>query len=98
MQADLGSEAIPVNIEPCKADLILCNYVMCFLTDDERIHLSKEINRVSNIGAHLILEMYEAKQGVPYNMIDIRSLFESWEIIHSEKDRFIVTLTENPRL
>jgi len=87
MKLDLGKETIPIKE---KVDLILCNYVMCFLTDQERKHLSKEIDRTSKPGTYLILEMYEAKQGVPYNMKDIRSLFGGWKTIHMEKDRFIL--------
>ena len=87
IKLDLGKEIIPLEE---KVDLILCNYVMCFLTNQERRHLAKEIERFSKSGTYLILEMYSAKQGVPYNMNEIRSLFSDWETIHNEKDRFVL--------
>ena len=89
-QVDLGSEKIPGNFCSGKAKLILCNYVMCFLNNKERVHLSKEINRVSEKGTYLMVEMYEAKLGIPYDMDMIRGMFESWDLIHQEKNRFIV--------
>lgn len=86
IKAVLGTDPIPA--EDDSAGLILCNYLLCFLNERERSHLIKEIKRVSFPGAHIILEMYPAKQGKPYDLDKIvRHL--GWTVLHRVKDRFI---------
>lgn len=86
---DLGSEEIKLKKKP---DLILCNYVFCFLSPKERRHLAKEINRISKVNTYLIVELYPAKQGYSYNTKEIKKLFPNdvWKTGHIVKDRFIL--------
>lgn len=88
LQINLGSERLPVLDKSVSA--VLCNYLMCFFSDEERRHLSREISNKAETGGILVFEMYRAKTGVSYDMDTIRSMFPSWETIHSVKDRFIL--------
>lgn len=94
---DFGIKAIlgvdPIPAEDGSAGLVLCNYLLCFLNKRERARLIKDIKRVSYTGTHIILEMYPAKQGKPYDMDRIVRQF-GWAIIHRVKDRFIARREE----
>ncbi len=85
---DLGSERIPVRAK--KVSVILCNYLICFLNNEERKHLFSEIDRIATKGCYIFMEMYPAKQGTPYNTNEIRMLFVGWKTIRFSKDRFIL--------
>lgn len=86
IQAHLGRDPIPAE-DGC-AHLILCNYLMCFMTERERRNLIKEIRRVSRNGAYAVVEMYPAKNGRPYSLDRIIRQLD-WQIVRRSKDRFI---------
>jgi len=71
------------------AELILCNYVLCFLGKKERIFLASEIERVADIGCYLIVELYSGKQTLPFSTNEIAKLFKHWEFQHLIKNRFV---------
>lgn len=85
---DLGKEHIPLDIK--NSDLVLCNYVLCFLNAKERRHMVHEISRITRSGSYLMVEMFKAKSAKPYNIDKIRLLFKKWETVHQSKDRFIL--------
>lgn len=82
---NLGKEVLPIQDEA--VDLILCNYVLCFLNEIERFNLIQEIDRIARFGAHLFVEMYPAKQGHPYDINDIIKDL-GWKIVRKSKHRF----------
>lgn len=86
---DLGCDSIPKVPSP---SLIICNYVLCFMTTTERKHLVDEINRVAPSGCYLVIELYKAKTSTPYTTAGIRNMFPKslWETRHLVKDRFIL--------
>lgn len=83
---NLGRDELP--IENC--EVILCNFVMCFLNSNERKHLIKEINRISKIKTILFLEMFPAKNSVEYDFDEIIDRFDNWEILKKVKDKIIL--------
>ena len=56
----LGKESIPIK-DKRKIALILCNYVLMFLSKTERARLALDILRLAIKGAIVVLEMYAAK-------------------------------------
>lgn len=92
-QVDLGKEKVPVFDK--SVGLILCNYLLCFLSKPERIHLAKEINRMASFGCYLFVELYPAKKAYKYTTDGVRNLFQSWETIHKVKDKFVLQKNES---
>lgn len=86
-ELDLACEKIPSVPSP---NLIICNYVLCFMSPAERRHLANEINRVADTGCFLMIELYAAKTAHPYTTEGIRDLFPGWETRHLVKNRFIL--------
>jgi hypothetical protein len=56
IKLDLGKEKIPIRSN--KANIILCNYLFCFLNNKERQHLTKEIKRIAKKRCFLLMEMH----------------------------------------
>lgn len=73
-----------------KADVILCNYVMCFLMPIERWYLANKIEELSRDKCFLIIEMYNGVNSIPYRITDIIAMFHGWIVIHNNKDRCIL--------
>jgi hypothetical protein len=91
LRCDIGSDRLPV--ADGSVDLFLCNYVLCFLCPDQRRHLVSEINRSAGGGAHVAVEMYEARKAFPYDTSEIAgSLGCRWRILRKSKDRFIARM------
>jgi dUTP pyrophosphatase len=86
MKIDLGKDRLPC--DNGSIDLFLCNYVIPFMNEEQRAHLISEIQRVATPGAHIIVEMFHAKNGFPY---DIKKLVNQlgWAVVKMSKDRFI---------
>jgi len=76
-------------------DLILCNYLLMFLTEEERVQAAEEMTRIAKKNAKLIVELYEVKTGLPYVQAEIEELFVSrgWEFIHRSKNHFTMVLS-----
>ena len=87
IELDLIINGIPLRSH--WADLILCNYLMCFLNQADRVYLSREISRVAQTNCFLLVEFYKGKQTLPYDMDKVTDLFKGWSMFHSSKDRFI---------
>lgn len=88
LKIDLGTEKLP--LEDNLVNLVLCNYLLCFMSPNERKHICQEINRVAAPGCHIIVELYPAKNGYKYDTKMIRKYFVGWKTIHFIKDRFIL--------
>jgi len=55
----LGKDKFPVADN--SVDIILSNYVMMFLDEDERDQVIEEMKRVAKFGCKIVLELYAAK-------------------------------------
>ena len=55
----LGKDKFPVADD--SVDIILCNYVMMFLSPEEREQVMSEMKRVAKTGCKIMLELYPAK-------------------------------------
>jgi hypothetical protein len=90
---DLGHDKMPNDIPT--PDLILCNYLFCFMKANERKHLAEEINKVARPGCFLMVELYSGKKTYPYTTIGIKKMFpkHQWKTRHLIKDRFILIRT-----
>ena len=75
----LGKDTFPVET----ADIILANYVLMFLSPEERKQIYKEIRRISNQGCILIYELYPAKDSYCLTKEDMIALGE--EILEQTK-------------
>jgi len=92
VKLDLGKDRIPIG--DGRANIILCNYLLCFLNESEKRHLIGEIKRLAKMGCFLFVEMYNAKNALPYNIDDILGSFSgSWSTKHVSKDRFLIQRT-----
>lgn len=55
----LGVDKMPVADNSVK--IILCNYLLMFLSDEERGNVLDEIQRISSVGCVILVELYPAK-------------------------------------
>jgi hypothetical protein len=58
------------------------------MDEGQRAHLISEIQRAARPGAHIVVEMFRAKEAFAYNIKKISGQLE-WEVIRMSKDRFI---------
>lgn len=88
LRMDLGRDRLPCH--DMTVSLFLCNYVMCFMDAGRRAHLISEIRRTARLWAHLVVEMFPSKRGVPYDTKELFSLLgREWDVVRMSKDRFI---------
>lgn len=93
VKSDLGTDRLPLNAE--SVDLLLCNYLLCFMDDGQRRHLMSEIDRVAKPGAHVVVEMYKAKTSIPYDIKEIVGMLgNGWRVVRMSKERFIARKSE----
>jgi len=89
----LGEDTLPV--ENNSVDIILCNYLMMFLSPKERNQLIKEIKRVAGRDCIIMLELYPAKDcyaKTDEEMVKMQGqIFKKigWEKIRYRKGKFI---------
>ena len=94
MAGDYGNKLLlghdRISRETNSVHLILCNYLLMFLTEEEREQSAEEITRIAKKNAHLIVELYEVKTGLLYVQEDIEELFLSreWSFVHRAKNHF----------
>jgi len=55
----LGIDSLPMKDKT--ADIILCNYLLMFLSKKERTQLIKEFKRIASDGCMIMVELYPAK-------------------------------------
>jgi ubiquinone/menaquinone biosynthesis C-methylase UbiE len=91
-----ASEDIPLADD--SVDIILCNYLLMFLTDEELEKVCKEIKRVARCGCHLIVELAKVKtsltpdaEKVAELKTKVLKLFETWHTGHVVTERFILS-------
>ena len=87
IEIDLRVEAIPLRNK--SISVILCNYVLCFLTQVERRKVILEMDRIARNGCFAFMELHPAKNAYPYDIYEIINTF-GWECIHLVKDRFVL--------
>jgi hypothetical protein len=101
VEIDLRTDAIP--LRDSSVSLILCNYVLCFLTQAERRKVIFEMDRIARNGCFAFVELYQAKNGQPYDIYQILDTFKypsrnwecaCWKCVHLVNDRFILRKTE----
>lgn len=101
MAGDYGNKLLlgqdRITRENGSVHLVLCNYLLMFLTEEERDQAAEEMTRIAKKNAHLIVELYEVKTGLPYEQKDIEELFLSrgWEFVHKSKNHFTMVKTCN---
>ena len=85
----LGKDPFPVDGE---YDVILANYVLMFLDEDERWVVQREILKHSKPGTILMIEMYPAKDAHDYDLDEIFEYFENqgWKKIRKSIDRCVL--------
>ena len=93
----LGVDPLPLSSHT--VDVILANYILMFLSEQELAQTISEINRVASPKCWLIAEMYPAKDSycktekesevLLYKTRDLL-IKQSWKTIHSVKQRLIM--------
>jgi SAM-dependent methyltransferase len=102
---DLGENIIlgkdPFPLADDSVDIILSNYVMMFLSAEERDQVIKEMKRVAKTGCKIILELYPAKDSFIVNeeeMVamqkDIFDKLDCFQIRYS-KGKFVAEMTSS---
>jgi ubiquinone/menaquinone biosynthesis C-methylase UbiE len=65
MAGDFGEQCIlgvdPMPVDDNSIDIILCNYMLMFLSDEERENVLEEIKRVASDNCIIMVELYPAK-------------------------------------
>ena len=94
MAGDFGIKMV-LGVDPFpkkRYDVILANYILMFLDDDERKRVFEQILDCSKEGTVLMIEMYPAKDAHDYNMDEILSYFEfhGWKKLRKSIDRLIM--------
>jgi len=87
MAVDFGSH-IMLGRDPFpkgKYDIILANYVLMFLDEEERKQVIGEIQDKSKEGTVLVVELYEAKDAYPCNVSEVTEGLEGWEKLRFAK-------------
>jgi len=69
LEIDLGTELIPLADQIIS--IVLCNYVLCFLNELERMHLVFEMSRIAEQGGIAFVEMFPAKNSYPFSEVEI---------------------------
>ena len=94
-EIDLRTESIPLGNE--SVSVILCNYVLCFLTQKERLQVIREMDRIACEDCVVFVELHPAKNAKPYDIQHLVNVFKrrigGWECLHLVKDRFILKKT-----
>jgi len=85
----LGVDKLPGRY---KYDIILANYILMFLDNEERSNLMLDMGRVAKKRSMVMIEMYPAKDAYPYDLDEIVGVFGDlgFEIMHKIKDRCIL--------
>lgn len=93
----LGKDAFPLNDN--SVDLILANYILMFLDYEERAMTIKEVDRVSKVGARIMVELYAAKDSKTPDKESLKALrsdmickfgARGWSLVHGVQERFIL--------
>lgn len=81
--------------------LVLCQYLLMFLNDNEVEHVVAEIKRIAKPKCVVVIELEDVKQGVQRRMraFEVVQLFNSckcspWRVINLTKQRVILQLSE----
>lgn len=94
----LGREELPV--PRLLADIVLCNYLLMFLSKAERKQIIREIKKISHSGTIIMVELYPAKDSfakTKEEMLEMqKEIFDSlgWEKIRYSQARFIAKSTK----
>jgi ubiquinone/menaquinone biosynthesis C-methylase UbiE len=92
----LGKDAFPLGDK--SVDIILSNYVMMFLDEDERDQVIAEMKRVAKPGCKIMLELYPAKDSFAVNKAEMivmqREIFDKLDCakVRYSQGRFIAEM------
>jgi len=75
----LGVDKMPIADD--SINIILCNYLLMFLSDRERINVIKEIKRISSSGCIILVELYPAKDSYAKTKEEMMEMLD--DIFHS---------------
>jgi ubiquinone/menaquinone biosynthesis C-methylase UbiE len=99
MVDDYGNEFVlgkdPLPLGDGRADIILCNYVLMFLSPGERHQVIKEFKRIASSGTRIMVELYAAKDSYAVNDTELaemqKKVFKKlgWNKLRYSKGRFI---------
>ena len=84
----LGEDPLP----DTQYDILLANYILMFLDSDTRFKVMSEMNDRAKLGTILMIEMYPAKDGYPYNFEGMVDYFlgVGWRKVRKSKDRCVL--------
>ena len=87
-QLRLGHDRLPGD----HFNLVLLCYVLMFLDPKEQKQLVKEVNRVTELDAFLVIELFNAKDSYPAEINDVIEpyLNAGWVTYRKSKDRAIL--------
>ena len=92
LQLKLGADTLP--FRDGVVDIVLCNYMLMFLSRTERYQLIQEIGRVLKPGGTVMVELYPAKDAYKYSQDYLLNYkpygWTDWDKVHNVKDRFIL--------
>jgi len=88
MKRILGQQPLPKR----KYDILLANYVLMFLNEEERSKVLEDLHDRAKRNAMLMVEMYPALDAYEYNLDNIMNFFlkKGWKRIRKSKERFIL--------
>ena len=93
MAGDFGEQCVlgvePMPVDDNSIEIILCNYLLMFLSDEERNHILKEIKRVSANDCIIIVELYPAKDSYAKNKEEMMEMLDAiYESLGWDKVRY----------
>jgi len=93
MAGDFGTKCVlgvdPVPLEAQSANLILCNFLLMFLSDEERGFVIEEIKRVAASNCVIMVELYPAKDSFAKDKLDMEIMLDAiYESLGWEKIRY----------
>ncbi len=88
IRTTLGKDPLPSG----PYNIVLANYILMFLDDQERSNVLQEINKQTQLDSILFIEMYAAKDAYTCDLNDSIDLLKSygWTTIRKSKDRSIL--------
>lgn len=104
-----GQDSIPDG--SARFDLVLCQYLLMFLSDDEIYHLLLEIERVTKPNGYVLFELQKIKSGRDVELSKVINFFLDsshltvrqqqqrgrWEVFHQAKNRCIMRYIHNSK-
>jgi len=105
-----GRDPIPESDNTCS--LVLCQYLLMFLSDQEIYNLLMEIERVTRPGGYVIVELQKVKSGRDVKLTKVIDFFlekdhltkrqteerGEWKVFHKARNRCVLQYIHPPYL